>query len=454
MTARELHHVESERAVLGILIEDFARLDEVRGTLASTDFYRPDLGRLYDLVATMAANGEPSGILSVSERVLAHRMGDEAFGGYAGVLRCHADRPVPAGLKHYARTVARLATLRRARRALVAELEAIDGGEIEAPAELSARLDLVSAECRAKHETATWQKWGAAHDDALKEIEETSQGKRVRRFIPMPWSSVASIVPTVRAGSLGIVAARPAMGKSAFALQLAECAAAMNPGVAVGVFSLEMPASQIAYRAIAGATGVSVRDLQAGRLDQRAWDTIEDLRGSWDVPVFINRASALTVEDIVAETMALKRACAADALDLRMIVVDYIGLVVSSRHTLRDTVAARIAHVSRTLKQLAIGADLGVVALAQLNRKVEERPDKRPGMADLRDSGAIEQDADWIAMLYREVVYNKEADATRAEALFVKNRDGELGVAQLRFDGPRLRFHDDDPLHLDVLGVE
>ena len=442
MTSRTLYSLEAERALLGcIILREGVILDDLGPLLTEESFYRPDHGRLYLLLRNMHATGVPIDRVSVGERILSHRDGDDAFGGYGYVLSLPEAAPSSVNWKHYAGTVASLGRLRQARRAIASVLEDVDTGRVDDPKALTAALEVVSAEVASTGGESSWVTWKEAHEAAVAEIESVQRGETSQRTIRFPWRALSDIVPGLRVGQMGIVAARPAMGKSSLAMQVVEVACG-DPKVAVGVFSLELPATELAYRSLAGSTGSTVRDLQAGRMDQAAWDAVEDASAGWDVGLYLCKRGGVTVEDIVAETLALKRSCARREQELRGIVVDHVGLVTASKHTSRMNEAGQLGHITGTLKQLAIGASIGVLVVSQLNRKLEDRADKRPQVADLRGSGTLEQDADWIVMLYREWVYNREADARRADALVVKHRGGDLGECALGFDGPRMRFYD------------
>jgi len=251
----------------------------------------------------------------------------------------------------------------------------------------------------------------------------------------------AGLQPT----DLLILAARPSMGKTALALNMAEYAA-MKTKKAVAVFSMEMSASQLALRLIASVGRVNAARLRTGQLEDEDWSRVTSaLRLIRDAKIFIDDTPALSPEVLRAKARRLKR-----ETDLGLIVIDYLQLMQVPGS--QENRATEISEISRSLKALAKELNVPVVALSQLNRSLETRTDKRPVMADLRESGAIEQDADVIVFIYRDEYYNKDASADKglAEIIIGKQRNGPTGALKLKFFGEYTRF---DNLSRDTIGA-
>jgi replicative DNA helicase len=235
---------------------------------------------------------------------------------------------------------------------------------------------------------------------------------------------------------LVIVAGRPSMGKTTFAMNLAEHAA-IKSKVPVAVFSMEMPADALAMRMLSSLGQIDQHRLRTGRLNDDDWPRLTSAIALLnEAPLFIDDTPALTVTELRARARRLKR-----EHGLSMIVIDYIQLMQGSSRSSNENRATEISEISRSLKALAKELEVPVVALSQLNRSLEQRPNKRPIMSDLRESGAIEQDADLIVFIYRDEVYNEDsAEKGKAEIIISKQRNGPIGTVALTFQGKYTRF--------------
>ena len=238
-------------------------------------------------------------------------------------------------------------------------------------------------------------------------------------------------------GDLVIVAGRPSMGKTAFSLNIAENVA-LDIGLPVAVFSMEMAATQLAMRMIGSVGRLDQHRMRTGRLEDEDWVRLTTALGKLnDAPIFIDEGAGLSSFDVRARARRLHRQCG----KLGLIVVDYLQLMSAPAGRQGENRATEISEISRSLKALAKELDVPVVALSQLNRSVEQRPDKRPVMSDLRESGAIEQDADLILFIYRDEVYNPDSeDKGTAEIIIAKQRNGPIGRVRLTFLGEHTRF--------------
>jgi replicative DNA helicase len=241
----------------------------------------------------------------------------------------------------------------------------------------------------------------------------------------------------LQAGDLIVIAARPSMGKTALALNIAEHVAVDN-GLPVAVFSMEMSSTQLAMRMLGSIARVDQHKMRTGKLNDKEWGDLSDAMAKLhETPLFIDEGGALTALEVRARARRLKRQYS----KLGLIVIDYLQLMAASSQG--ENRATEISEISRSLKAMAKELDVPVVALSQLNRAVDQRPDRRPVMSDLRESGAIEQDADVILFIYREVVYKPDLPEDQrglAEVIIGKQRNGPIGTIKLTFLGQHTRF--------------
>ncbi len=442
MNAKPAESVEIERSLLGGLIEAPDALDEIASAVVSSDFYRPDHGRLFDVLREMRSEAAAIRPETVGERVLHDRRGDDAFGGYGYVLQLIEKAATRTSLGYYARRVRALSLHRAALRVvgrLHDQLRENEADPTQAAAMLASAAEALSLDL--VEPGGSIERAVAA---VLTQIAEAGAGVR-RPGVPMPFRSLADLLPRMTAGQLGIVAARPSIGKTSFALQIGMTVAAF--GHPVAIVSLEMTRDELVTRELAAATGIPTQDLDAGIAadDDDAWARLDEAQRAIGVlPVDINDASSLTVEEIVGylRTWRAKAASKADVMPLA--VVDYLGLVAPSPGQEKALPVHRLGHVTWSLKACAKSLGMPIVLLSQLNRDLEKRDDKRPMLSDLRDSGSIEQDANWVIGLFREGWYDRSIDDVTAEAIVLKNRGGRVGTAPLGWDGPRTRFFDQD----------
>lgn len=435
------HDVGAEAALLGQIMTEPARvLDVIDGRVMAADFYRPDHGRLFALLVGMYRRQEPIDLTTVSDRVMREGHPD-AFGGLAYVLALPDRVASTANVAHYARAVRDHAVRRR----LLAELAAAEHRIREGLAALpevveglssrtGALLDAGSAD---ESECVMW------HDAAAQEVERLERVRNgdAQPGVWVPTDAWGKLIPWFTPGDLHVVAARPAMGKSVLVRQCVEGCARGGEGALL--FPLEMPPGQLIRRALAGETHVPANGMQDAdaarwRAVRRAADDIARER----IPLALFRGFSVTVDRIAAVARRQARRFEAQGTRLSIVAVDYLQLIAPEKVQRGGNVNDIVSEQSRALKLLAKELDVPVILLSQLNRECEKRQDKRPMPSDLRGSGAIEQDASTVTMVYRDAVYDKSADPHAAELLVVKNRDGECGTAAVRFDGRGQRFYD------------
>lgn len=320
----------------------------------------------------------------------------------------------------------------------VAAMEAAEmalNPEIENPVEKS--LGLMMNIRHGGGATDTMKRIDALMGENYQQIEKAMDSVASGRISEVPSCGFYDLDKKVAftPGALIVLAARPAMGKSALALNMA-CSVGQER--LVSFFSLEMSGRQLAQRLMAGASGVGVYRQQVGSVKADEWPKMAEAVDAFGSPdVWIDDGTVTTVSQMLARCRRLEGEC---GKKMGLVVVDYLGLVDAEKSNVSET--ERVGIVSRGLKRMAIELKCSVLALSQLNRNVESRPDKRPNLSDLRQSGAIEQDADAVMFIYRDDYYNPDSDKKRlAEVIVAKNRSGETGTVELYFDAPKLQFH-------------
>ena len=429
------HSVEAEQSVLGGLLLDNSAWDTIADEVSSGDFYRRDHKLIFNAIGELAERGEPCDAVTVSEFLDSNGDLDSA-GGLAYLGQLARETPSAANIKAYAGIVRERAMLR--------ELIRI-GGEIATRAyqpEGRAASDLVDEAERQVFEIAEQGKRRGSGFQQLKRIlgktidrlDELQKNQGDVTGLSTGFKDFDSMTAGLHPGDLVIIAGRPSMGKTSFAMNIAEHAA-IGSGASVAIFSMEMSAEQLSFRMISSLGRVNQSNLRRGRFSDEDWSRINSAVSVMSkARVFIDDTPALNPTELRARSRRLKRE---HGLDL--IVVDYLQLM--QVHGTAENRATEISEISRSLKALARELEVPVITLSQLNRSVEQRADKRPVMSDLRESGAIEQDADLIAFIFREEVYNKDSPRKGiADIIISKQRNGPIGDVQLTFLGEYTKF--------------
>jgi replicative DNA helicase len=433
------HSVEAEQAVLGGLMLDNSTWDAVADRLTSDDFYRRDHQLIFAAIAELAGRSEPCDAVTLAEFLERRSQGAET-GGLVYLATLARDTPSAANIRAYADIVRERAQLRGLIRV---------GGEITSSAfENDGRTvsELVDEAERRVFEIAEGSRKGsgfiALRDELGSVIDRldmlhNSEGKLTG--VSTGFEKLDEMTGGLQAGDLVVIAGRPSMGKTTFAINIAENAA-FGAKVKVAVFSMEMSREQLAFRMISSLGSVDQSRLRRGPYQDEDWARINSAIGQMrDASIFIDDAGALTPTEVRARARRLKR-----EHGLGLIVIDYLQLMQVAGT--KENRATEISEISRSLKALAKELSVPVIALSQLNRSVEQRVDKKPVMSDLRESGAIEQDADLIMMIYREEVY--DPNSTRkgiADIIITKQRNGPVGEIQLTFVGKYTRFENYAP---------
>jgi replicative DNA helicase len=434
------HSIEAEQSLLGALLLDNQAFDRVADLVTGEDFYRDDHRRLWRHIARLIEAGRPADVVTVSESVEASEDKDKTGGpAYLGALA--QNTPSALNIRRYAELVRERAVQRRLAQVAtgIAEEALNPGGK-----EVGQLLD--EAESRIFQIAES----GARRDQGLLEIKPVLAKvfERIDHLyhrdnqsdvtgVPTGYTRIDQMTSGLQSGDLVIIAARPSMGKTALALNIAEHVAVDN-GLPVAIFSMEMSSTQLAMRMLGSIARVDQHKMRTGRLNDKEWGDLSDAMAKLhETPLFIDEGGALTALEVRARARRLKRQYS----KLGLIVIDYLQLMAATSQG--ENRATEISEISRSLKAMAKELDVPVVALSQLNRAVDQRPDRRPVMSDLRESGAIEQDADVIMFIYREVVYKPDLPEDQrglAEVIIGKQRNGPIGTIKLTFLGQHTRF--------------
>ncbi|MBL8451000.1 MAG: replicative DNA helicase [Dechloromonas sp.] len=433
------HSIEAEQSVLGGLLLDNQAWDRMGDLVADTDFYRDEHRRIFRQIRLLLENGKPADVVTVAEALDGLGEG-ERTGGLAYLGELAANTPSAANIKRYAEIVRERAVLRQ----LAATADEIAANALN-PLGRDAESILDEAEAR----IFAIAEAGASHSDGFVHINPllTQVVERIQELHDRENPSDITGVPTgfadldqktsgFQPGDLIIVAGRPSMGKTAFALNIAENVA-VDSGLPVGVFSMEMGGTQLAMRMLASIGRLDSHRVRTGRLNDDEWARLSFALGKLhEAPIYIDETGGLTPGNLRARARRLARQYGGK---LGLLVIDYIQLMSTNRQG--ENRATEVSEISRSIKSLAKELQVPIVALSQLSRKVEERNDKRPMMSDLRESGAIEQDADVILMMYRDEYYKPESpDKGIAEVIIGKQRNGPTGTVRLAFLGEYTRF--------------
>lgn len=437
--------VEAEQAVLGGLMLAPEAFDRVADLLNDKDFYRRDHQLIYRAIRELAEKDRPFDAVTLGEWFESNGLSEQVAGG-AYLVELASTTPSAANIKAYAEIVRDKAVLRQL---IEIGTEIVNDGfqpEGRESAEILAKAEqqvfaIAEAGSRGRQDFTPINKAMAEAFDVLQTRHANGGGIT---GLPTGYTEFDQMTAGLQPTDLIILAARPAMGKTTFALNIAEYAA-IKTKKAVAVFSMEMSASQLALRLISSNGRINATRLRTGQLEDEDWSRVTSaIRMIKETKIFIDDTPGLSPDVLRAKARRLKR-----EHDLGLIVIDYLQLMAVPGNS--ENRATEISEISRSLKGLAKELNVPVIALSQLNRSLETRTDKRPVMADLRESGAIEQDADIIIFIYRDEYYNKEnsPDKGLAEIIIGKQRSGPTGSVKLKFFGEYTRF---DNLAHDSVG--
>ena len=428
-SARQVpHSTEAERAVLGGLMLDPERIHVVNERLSADDFYREAHSRLYTLMAAMAERSEPTEMVAVVEAVTKAGL-EDAVGGVAYVSTLPDNVPSTENIEYYASLIHERAIERRLIEGTREIAQEALGGQRELPDLLDYAESTIFAITQSR-QSRDWAAISEVVDQEFMRIQSLSENRGDVTGFPTGFVDLDRMLAGLHPTDLMILAARPAMGKTALALNIARNVAL--GGVGVGLFSLEMSKGQLVTRMLVSQARVEAGKVRTGFLSkERDWPKLtEAAEALYQLPLHIDDTPGLNITQLRSRARRLKSMNP----NLGLIVVDYIGLMSGDARVSRQE---QVSSSSRGLKILAKELDVCVIALSQLNRAVENRNPKIPQLSDLRESGAIEQDADVIMFIYRDEYYNPDT-TTRpgvAEVIVAKQRNGPTGSVEMSFQG-------------------
>ena len=439
------HSIEAEQSVLGALMLNNDAWFEVLDVVASSDFYRPQHRIVFEAMAALSRENQPLDAVTVSEALQSRGLLEKA-GGIAYLAELVDGTPGASNVAAYARIVRDRSTLRK----LIAAANQIaeksftrEGQSDEELLDFAEQEIFRISEDRAKSDGP--QEINPLLDSTVRRVSELSKSKGAITGLATGFTDLDRLTAGLQKADLVIVAGRPSMGKTSLAMNMVEHAI-LNSEAPSLVFSLEMPADQLVMRMLSSLARIDQSRMRIGDLEENDWDrfnaAVAQLR---DTPLHIDDTAALTPNEIRARARRVAR----QHRGLGLIVVDYMQLMRGSGQPENRT--TEISEISRSLKALAKEMRCPVIAAAQLNRALETRTNKRPIMADLRESGAIEQDADVILFIYRDEVYNEETeDIGIAEIIIGKQRNGPIGTVKLSYLNQLTRFEDLAPDRYDA----
>ena len=430
------HDLLAEQSTLGGMLLSKDAVADVIESLRGGDFYVPKHEVIFEAVLSLYSHGEPTDVVAVTDELI--KTGDLQRAGGADYLHTlTAIVPTAANAGYYAGIVKERALLRRLVDAGTRIVQMGYQGEGDA-------ADLVNnaqAEIYSVTGTETKEDYVPLTDAlgaAMEEIEAAQGRDGSMTGVPTGFAELDELTNGLHGGQMIVIAARPAMGKSTLALDFAR-AAAVGSDMPTIFFSLEMGRAEIAMRMLSAEGGIMLQSLRKGKMDNRDWTTVASTRGRInDAPLYIDDSPNMTLVEIRAKCRRLKQRAG-----LKMVVIDYLQLMSSGKRV--ESRQQEVSEFSRALKLLAKELQVPVIALSQLNRGAEGRPDKKPAISDLRESGSIEQDADMVILLHRESAYDKDNRPGEADLIVAKHRNGPTATITVAFQGHYSRFKDMAP---------
>ncbi len=427
--------IEAEQSVLGGLMLDNRSLDQIADKLVADDFYRKEHRLIYRAISRLCEENSPADVVTVSEQL--EKNGElEDVGGLAYLGALAKNTPSAANIGAYANIVRERSILRNLLGVTgdishrVYDPEGRNAVEILDYAE--GRILSISEQ--GAHQRGGFQPIKQLLTSAVDRIDTLYRSDKSITGVPTGYADLDEITSGLQSSDLIIVAGRPSMGKTSLALNIAENAA-VGHGVPVAIFQMEMPGQQLAMRLMASLGRINGHKVRTGKLNDEDWPRLTSAISLLsEAPIFTDDSPGLTPMELRARCRRLKR-----EHGLGLIIVDYLQLMHSTEGN--ENRATEISYITRALKNLARELDVPLIAVSQLNRSLEQRPNKRPVMSDLRESGSIEQDADVILFIYRDEVYNEDSvEKGTAEIIIGKQRNGPTGTVRLTFLGQYTKF--------------
>jgi replicative DNA helicase len=418
--------LNAERSVLGAMMLEVGAVSDAIGGLKADHFYRPAHAKVFEAMRELYDRSEPIDEITLQAR-LKESGALEEVGGVSFLASLSDGVPSAANIAHYAKIVRERALIRR----LIATTSSIASKGYEGTTDIEQLLDDAEVsifEITSDRDQRSFSTMNELVKEAFKAIEKRFEEKTAITGVPTGFSEFDKMTAGLQPSDLIIVAGRPSMGKTALALNMAQ-SAAVEQGKGVAVFSLEMAKEQLVMRMLCSQARIDASRMRGGFLKDSDWPKLAKAAGQLSqAPIYIDDTGAISILEMRAKCRRLQ---ADKGLDL--IMVDYLQLMRGSSSS-DGSREREISEISRGLKALARELSVPVIALSQLNRSLEQRQDKRPMLSDLRESGAIEQDADVITFVYRDEYYNPESeDKGLAEIIIGKQRNGATGTVKLTF---------------------
>ncbi|MCP4747122.1 MAG: replicative DNA helicase [Desulfobacteraceae bacterium] len=426
--------IEAEESILSAILLDNSTLLDILEILNPADFYRTSHQKIFSAIGELFTRAEPVDLVTLTN-FLRDKNQLEEIGGASYLARLVDTVPSAVSVKHYALIVRDKSSLRR----MISRANEITQQCYEKSGDVDNVLDFAESaifEISEDKHRAAFHPLNKIVDANITTLEERQQNRALVTGVPTGYTRLDHMTSGLQPSDLVIIAARPSMGKTAFALNMARNAA-VDANIPVAIFSLEMSKEQLSMRLLGSEARVDSQRLRGGFLNREDWNRITDAASVLsEAPIFIDDSPDISATSIRTKSRRLKM-----DKGLGMVIVDYLQLMKGKSSTERRDL--EISEISRSLKLLAKEINVPVIALSQLNRKLEERSDKRPLLSDLRESGALEQDADVVAFIYRDEVYNKDGanpNKGTAEIIVSKQRNGPVGTVNLTFLNSHTRF--------------
>jgi len=427
-------NLEAEQSVLGGVLIDPEALNKIVDIVEPDDFYREDHKAIYQIVLDLYERNEPIDLLTVSSSARDKGL-MEKIGGASNLSRLVDVMPTSANIAQYARMVKEKALLRNLMNTATGIVER--GYQVDTDVDnfIDDAEKLIFQISEKKYRPSFYAIKDLVMEN-VKVIERLCEKKQTVTGVPTGFTELDKMTGGLQRSDLIIVAGRPSMGKTALCLNIAQHVALVNGGVPVGIFSLEMSKEQLVMRLLSSEAEIEFSKLRSGIVKDEEWRHLGAAAGRlYTAPIYIDDTPALSILELRARARRLKK-----EHGLELLVVDYLQLM-RGRTSSPDRREQEISEISRFLKALAKELNIPVVAISQLNRMVEQREDKRPRLADLRESGAIEQDADVILFIYRDEVYNRNSERKGlAEIIIGKQRNGPTGQIETAFQAAYTTF--------------
>ena len=435
------HDMEAEQAVLASMLFDREAISSAYEILQGPDFYRPDNQALYETMIELFTLGEPVDVVTLSDKLAEKGLIEQV--GRDRIVQLAAAYYTSANIRNHAQIVAEKSLLRQ----LIKVSTGITNAGYDARENIADIMEMAEKsifDVSQRRNTRDFAHIGDVIVTTLEQLEELYKNRGKPTGVETGFKDLDKITAGLQPSDLIVLGARPSMGKTTFLLNIAQYAAIRNK-VPTAIFSLEMAKEQLGNRMLSAETGIDSNLLRTGNLDKpEYWDKISECMPTISsAPLYIDDTPGISIAEVRAKCRRLKT-----ERNLGLVVIDYLQLMTSPANVRPESRQQEISEISRSLKGLAKELNVPMLVAAQLSRAVEARKDHRPMLSDLRESGAIEQDADVVAFLYRDEYYNPDTlKKGHAEVIIAKQRNGSTGTVELVFHGHLTKFRDLDKIY-------